>query len=77
MPPAAPPAATPAFGVSSAATPAPAGFGGGGFGGTQAPAPAMNGGAPSGGFNIGTGGGAKKTPGRRIVRARRPPGSGR
>eukprot|EP00577_Skeletonema_sp_RCC1716_P004397 CAMPEP_0113416320 /NCGR_PEP_ID=MMETSP0013_2-20120614/25055_1 /TAXON_ID=2843 ORGANISM="Skeletonema costatum, Strain 1716" /NCGR_SAMPLE_ID=MMETSP0013_2 /ASSEMBLY_ACC=CAM_ASM_000158 /LENGTH=1289 /DNA_ID=CAMNT_0000303371 /DNA_START=63 /DNA_END=3933 /DNA_ORIENTATION=- /assembly_acc=CAM_ASM_000158 len=61
MPPAAPPAATPAFGVSSAATPAPAGFGGGGFGGTQAPAHAMNGGAPSGGFNIGTGGGAKKT----------------
>jgi hypothetical protein len=28
-----------------------------------------------GGFNIGTGG-AKKTPGRRIVRARRPQGGG-
>lgn len=80
MPLAAPPVATPvpAFGMQSAPTPAPTGFGGGGFGGTQAPAPAMNSGAASGGFNIGTGGGAKKTPGgRRIVRARRPPGSGR
>mmetsp|Transcript_886 Transcript_886/g.1430 ORF Transcript_886/g.1430 Transcript_886/m.1430 type:complete len:1246 (-) Transcript_886:71-3808(-) len=78
MPPAAPPVATPApaFGLPSAATPAPSGFGGG-FGGTQAPAPAMNGGAASGGFNIGTGGGTKKTPGRRIVRAKRPQGSGR
>ncbi len=79
MPPAAPPVAAhvQAFGLQSAPTPAPTpGFGGGGFGGTQAP-PAMNSGAASGGFNIGTGGGAKKTPGRRIVRARRPPGSGR
>eukprot|EP00574_Skeletonema_japonicum_P008565 CAMPEP_0201724262 /NCGR_PEP_ID=MMETSP0593-20130828/8071_1 /ASSEMBLY_ACC=CAM_ASM_000672 /TAXON_ID=267983 /ORGANISM="Skeletonema japonicum, Strain CCMP2506" /LENGTH=1285 /DNA_ID=CAMNT_0048215501 /DNA_START=264 /DNA_END=4121 /DNA_ORIENTATION=+ len=79
MPPAVPPVAAPvpAFGLQSAPTPAPTpGFGGGGFGGTQAP-PAMNSGAASGGFNIGTGGGAKKTSGRRIVRARRPPGSGR
>jgi hypothetical protein len=77
MPPAVAPAATPApaFGMPSAATPAPpTGFGGSGFGGAQAPA--MNSGAASGGFNIGTGG-AKKTPGRRIVKARRPQGSGR
>lgn len=66
MPPAAHPVATPvpAFGLQSAPTPAPTGF-------------AMNSGAASGGFNIGTGGGAKKTPGRRIVKARRPQGSGR
>jgi len=73
MPPAATSAVTPApaFGMPSAATPAlPTGFGGSGFGGAQTPA--MSGG---GGFNIGTGG-AKKTPGRRIVRARRPQGGG-
>lgn len=59
----------PAFGMPPATTPA-ASFGGGGFGGAQTPG--MNGAAASGGgFSIGTGG-AKKTPGRRIVKARRP-----
>ena len=76
MPPAATPApapAAPAFGMSSAPAPAPTGFGGS-FGMSQAPAPAMNG----GGFSMGVGGGAKKAAGgRRIVRARRPPGSRR
>jgi len=58
-------------GMTSASTPAP--FGGGGFGVAQTPA--MNG-AATGGFNIGTGG-EKKTPGRRIIKARRPAGGGR
>lgn len=68
-----PPASTtpaPAFGMPPATTPAASFGGGGGFGGAQTPG--MNGAAASGGgFSIGTGG-AKKTPGRRIVKARRP-----